>query len=357
MRWRQALRCIVRTPALLLIAGLPPGLAGALPPAQAAPCAEAPRAAEAHRDRLSAALRDGFGVQYWGSAYDAEGLAAAPHGLLIVEATRVGADRSADGREQLFTPAEIARISHEGRRPVIAYLNLAEIESYRHYHARTPREEQRWQGPTSASGERLAAYWRPEWHEVLRERVDELMRLGFDGLFLDDVLHYYTHAAGETQPTPGYDASDAPGDAPAHARAMMALVVDLAEHARRQRCDAIVVVNNGAFIGRDAGPDPATAESPGPFARYRSAISAILAESVFDTNNRQPTIDALREDFLDRGVQVMSIDFKTHFVGPGGESYRELVRRRAGKAGFAAYVADDEAFNRLYEPIRAPAIR
>ena len=353
-----------RSLAVLLLTGVGVGIGqtgsmaeGTAPVCQT-PAGKSPSIASDHRKRLSAALQAGFGVQYWGQEYSAATLAQAPHGLLVIEAAKVGAHHTVDGTELFFSPEEISLINHGGKRPVIGYLNVAEIEEYRLYHARSAGEEaRRWMGPKSVGGEQLAAYWRPEWRDILFERVDTLMALGLDGLFLDDVLHYYTHAVGETVVSPDYDGADAPQGAPANARAMMALVEELAARARETRCDAVIVVNNGAFIGRDAGPEPAGTEGAGAFDHYLAATSAILAESVFDTNNRQPTIDALTEDFLDRGVQVMSIDFRTHFTGKSGDSYRELVARRADQAGFVAYVADDEVFDRLYRPITAPAIR
>lgn len=86
-------------------------------------------------EMLQSALQQGFGVQYWGDGYAAETLARQPHGLLIIETARIGPAHNDTGRELLFTPQEIAMISHDGARPVLGYLNLSEIEHYRDYWA------------------------------------------------------------------------------------------------------------------------------------------------------------------------------------------------------------------------------
>ncbi len=129
--------------------------------------------------RLTRALADGFGVQYWGEGYTAEGLAEQPHGLLIIEVAKVGALHSETGREVFFTPDEIAMISHGGERPVLGYLNVSEIENYRDYwidfmRRSVPDENvalPQWYGPHAGHGNYLAAYWVPAWRDVILARV------------------------------------------------------------------------------------------------------------------------------------------------------------------------------------------
>jgi len=121
-----------------------------------------------HRGRTLRALQRGFGVQYWGETYTATALADAPHGLLIIEATRTGADQAPDNKELLFSRQDIARISHNGARPVLAYVNLAEIEAYRDYWTLVrhqdsdPKQEvaRSWVGPRTERSEQLARYYR-----------------------------------------------------------------------------------------------------------------------------------------------------------------------------------------------------
>ena len=198
--------------------------------------------------RLGKALANGFGVQYWGQDYNAEALAEQPHGLLIIEAAKLGAQYSAHGREEFFSPEEIKMISQEGARPVLAYLNVSEIEEYRDYwvdqlasrHDSPSAGPPEWFGPLAQHGDRLAAFWLPEWRDILLERVDGLMSSGVNGIFLDDLLHYYTHSVNAHSKWPSATRPDGPTDAAALAQAMMDLVVAISERVRAWNCDAYV---------------------------------------------------------------------------------------------------------------------
>jgi uncharacterized protein (TIGR01370 family) len=312
----------------------------------------------------------GFGVQYWGEGYTADALAGSPHGLLIIEATKVGAQYSATGREELFSAEEIFEIRKGGARPVLGYINLSEIETYRDYWVEmaSARGEDPgasvldpppvWFGALTTAGEQLAAFWTPEWEAILKERVDRLLALGLDGVFLDDVLHYYGWAVGQDlQMVDGVDLAGAPEGATGFARAMMGLVERLAAHAKSRRCDVAFIVNNGAFIGRDAGPDGEPDDgnegARSAFDRYRDAIGGIMSESTLAPERQDKTIEALREDFVEHGVPVLTVDLASRAPDLSAQKFRALVAERAGEAGFIPYVADDEAFDRLYPPLTA----
>lgn len=303
---------------------------------------------------LGRALDAGFGVQYWGDQYTAEGLAEQPHGLLIIEVARLGAQYSANGREEFFTPQDIARISRDATRPVLGYLNVSEIEDYRDYWVDVEgvdADMPPWFGPLGQHGDRLSAYWLDSWRDVLLDRVDRLMATGVDGLLLDDVLHYYTHATGAHTPWPEDKRPNGPKDASGLAKAMMALVVEVSDRVREWNCDAFVVVNNGAFIGRDAGGDEGTGGSLPEFETYRAAIDGILVENALSSAAHPSTRVALTEDFQSHGLQVLTVDAVD---GPGASdigSARKSVAEDAFLAGFYPYVVDDGWFNRLWEPI------
>ncbi len=279
--------------------------------------------------RMAAALEDGFGVQYWGEGYDADTLAAAPHGLLIVEAARIGAPDSADGHEVLFTPDEMRRINHDGARPVLVYLNLTEVEPWRDYwpdDGSTPV----WVGPETASGDKLAAFWRPEWEALLRDRVRRLLATGANGLFLDDALNYF--AAGSMAP----GGSGAPADVPGAARTLMALVQSVASEARKIDCDALIVMNNGVFLGRDAGP-----ASAGAFRAVTDAVDGILVEDALGGADHPDLHAALTEDWSVAGVPILTIDY-------AGADAAAALADRARRRGYRPYIAPNGAFSQLF---------
>lgn len=309
--------------------------------------------------RLDRALNVGFGVQYWGDRYTAEGLAEQPHGLLIIEAAKVGALYSESGREEFFSPEEIATMSRGGERPVLGYLNASEIENYRDYWIDSAAGRNHgevtslpaWFGPHAGHGDHLSAFWVSEWRDVLLSRVDRLMASGVDGLFLDDVLHYYSHASDKNLVWPGTGRPNGPEDAPGLARAMMELVIVVAERVRAWDCGAFVVVNNGVFIGRDAGETAEGDRLRPVFDAYLSAIDAILVENVLSPAAHPNTRLALEEDFLNNGVKVLTLDVVPPFRSEGTDEQRQRMVDEASEAGFFPYVVEDGGFNRLWAPI------
>jgi len=305
------------------------------------------------RSSLVRALEGGFGIQYWGESYTAPDLAAAPHGLLILEATRVGTHETSAEGEILFGCDEVSEIRQSGK-CVLGYLNLTEIEVYRDYwrdHARQTSPDglysAAWIGPRTAEDERLARYWTPAWEELLLTRIDRLMARGFDGVFLDDLLHYFSFVSGEELDWWG----TGPGPrSTAFATAMMELVVTVADCVRKQRPDAIVVVNNGVFLPGDAAAETGPA-SDVLTERYLEAIDGILVESVFGSGENAVTHQALAERYSKRGISVLTVDFADQVGAVTQRPFREYVQSRAAGLGFVPYAVDDPMFDRLYPPL------
>ncbi|SFL66287.1 extracellular protein [Loktanella salsilacus] len=305
--------------------------------------------------RLERALADGFGVQYWGEDYSADGLAAQPHGLLIMEATRIGASYSDTGREVLFSPAEIAVISKGGSRPVLGYLNIGEVEDYRDYWIEQQASDRaaRWSGPVLPDGDHLAAYWTPEWQDLMMTRVDRLMRTGIDGLFLDDVLQYYSYVANPDLDW-SHEARPAGPVTPAHlAQDMMKLVIAVTDRMRAWNCNAFVVVNNAVFIGRDALSDPAQGDGSRLFDTYLSKIDAVMVENILGNPANDTTRQAVIEDFQNNGIAVLTLDvLSRHEGGDEDDTLRWKLGEESTRSGFKPYFADDDRFNRLSPPVR-----
>lgn len=309
------------------------------------------------RQRLRRALKAGFGVQYWGESYGVDQLASTPHGLLIIEATRIGATFRPDAEETFFTRDEIKRISRNGSRPVIAYLNLTEIEYYRDYWIRHVRDLSRaddaltgsWIGPITEDGEQLAVFWDPVWETILSKRVETLMALGFDGIMFDDVLHYFSFQSGACLDWP---AAIAPQPTEGHAMAMMTLVLRLTKIMRQADPAAIAIVNNGVFIGGDAAAEVGHEAAMLRFANYAAVLDAILVESMFAADATTGMRRILRQEFTSRGLSVLSIDFLSGTQPVLGDVMMGILRARAALDGFCPYVVPDGKFDRLAPPLR-----
>ena len=293
-------------------------------------------------ERMTQALIGGFGVQYWGQDYTAQGLARQPHGLLVLEAAQTGALDSADGREIFLDFAQVRDLQQDHARPMLAYLNLSELEPWRDYWQGAPAVPS-WSGGRTPQGEWLARYWTDDWRRVLYARIDRLMAAGADGLFLDDALHYYTYGSGGAEA----EGLGAPQGAPAHAAAMMALVLDVISRMRQHDCAGLAVVNNAVFIGRDAGPAGAAR-----FDQYRLALDAVLIEDAFGAADHPDLHLALAEDYLSAGLPVLSLDFVPPLAAAGGLQADQIVAL-AREKHYIPYVAPGLAFDRLAPPSAA----
>jgi Predicted extracellular endo alpha-1,4 polygalactosaminidase or related polysaccharide hydrolase len=292
-------------------------------------------------------------VQYWGRDFTAALLSAAPHDLLIVEASVADADRETGRRERRFSASEVRAMRRGGARPVLAYLNLGEVEPWRDHWVERGAA---WIAGVSPTGERLAPYWDPDWARMLKARLDVLLALGFDGALLDDALHYWTWGAGLARVSPRWRGPRPPSGAPAAARAMLGLTLDLADHARRRsalaRADFALVVNNGVFLGDDAAADGA----PGAealFARHRAAMDAILVESALARSD-EAALGALARVWRGAGAPVLAVEFASEARAADPAAFRRRIAREAECRGFAVYVADDPRFDRLYPPVVLP---
>ena len=201
-----------------------------------------PALAQAQReDESAAALRQrrlgavgNWG--YWLSSFEVAGVAAAPHDLLVVDS-----EISVKGVfERQFQAKEVARMKRrpDGRnRVLLAYLSIGEAERYRPYWqpdwndpARKPpwldKENRRW------AGNYAVQFWRREWQQLIfgtpESYLDRIVAQGFDGVYLDraDALFQWR----KLHPSARAD--------------MSAFIAALAAHARRQKPEFLVVMQN-----------------------------------------------------------------------------------------------------------------
>jgi len=94
-----------------------------------------------------------------------------------------------------LSPLWVRRLRAAGS-TIIAYVNFGMAEKWRDYW----RDEwlvkpPEWLGPESAEwrGEYLVRFWHPRWLQIIRGLMEEALRLGFDGVLLDnlDVCEYW----------------------------------------------------------------------------------------------------------------------------------------------------------------------
>ncbi|MEU8244825.1 endo alpha-1,4 polygalactosaminidase [Nonomuraea sp. NPDC048916] len=180
-------------------------------------------------------------------------LARAPHQLAIIDLSRDGTVKG------YFTREEIDRLRGSGKK-VLAYFEIGSIEEFRTEY-RPLRDKNAdlllnvWK---DWPDEHFVKYWDPRWWRlVVRPRVDQALRAGFDGVYLDTPLAYeeidLARVPGRTRERLGREMAD--------------LIIRISAHAKRSRPGFAVVPQNSPELRRYSG--------------YTRAIDGIGMEELF----------------------------------------------------------------------------
>lgn len=183
-------------------------------------------------------------------------VAAAPHDLAIIDLSR---DATAKG---YFTAAEIAAVRRTGKK-VLAYFEIGSIEEFRTEFPST--RELRLNTWPEWPDEHFVRYWEPAWwNGVIRPRVDQALRAGFDGVYLDTPLAYEE-----------IDLALVPGETRAGLGGKMAaLIAHISAYAKKARPGFLIFPQNS----------PELRHYPG----YTAAIDGIGMEELFFRATDQP---------------------------------------------------------------------
>lgn len=222
---------------------------------------------------------DGF--SYWLQGPDLQALARGPAALLVIDPTADGSDATA------FSAQEIRTLRASGA-VVIAYLSLGEAEDYRGYWEADGEDwsaaPPSWLGPENPDweGNFKVRYWEEGWqqllvhnpggHEQLGDapaRLDRLLEVGYDGVFLDvvDAFQFW-----------GPEEDGGNGERPQAAQEMVTLLGRLADHARTVDPAFIVCQQNAADLPSPWLTSPLDAEA---LSTLWGAVDWISGEDVF----------------------------------------------------------------------------
>ena len=193
-------------------------------------------------------------------------LANSPYDLLVVEPTRTetGSDFDTRGMVRRLKAAPAGDGRH-GKR-VLAYLSIGEAEQWRWYWTwpKWPRRQPRPEGlpafiihpdPDGWGGCFPVAYWDPAWKDLViygarqpaapdrdfTSMLGEVLRDGFDGVYLDWVEAYDDRPVAEAARKAGVDAR----------AEMVALMAAIRAEGRRRNPDFLVIQQNAASLIED----------------------------------------------------------------------------------------------------------
>jgi cysteinyl-tRNA synthetase len=226
-------------------------------------------------------------------------------------------DYSADGADAgAFTVDDVAAMSQDGERAVLAYFSIGEAEVYRYYwddawdadgDGEPDKGAPSWLGPENAEweGNYKVRYWDAGWQELLigpGGYLERILEAEFDGVYLDIIDAYFYWAedapAGDLRPM-----EDTAAD-------MLALIEAIADAGKVADPDFQVFPQNGEFVGYDAGEQ---------MDRLLDAIDGFGVEDVFcpgDADEDNPfEPDESRLEVLDELIYadkiVLSVDYLT----------------------------------------------
>jgi cysteinyl-tRNA synthetase len=250
-----------------------------------------------------------------------DALARAPQQLLVIDLAR-------DAGSGYFSADEI-RTLHARGKTVLAYMEIGSIENYRPEYApllrRWPRLVlNRWEDWPE---EFLVRYWEePWWEHVVRPRLDQALRAGFDGVYLDTLLAYEEL---DLRLVPRWTRERL-------ARSMVALLVRISRYVTSVRPGFRVFPQNS----------PELRSYPG----YTAAIDGIGMEGLFFEATDQPcTADYCAENLAaaralrSEGKLVLAVDY----AGRPDHVATACARYRA--EGFVGYVTS-VALDRISPP-------
>ena len=239
-----------------------------------------------------------------------DALARVPQKLVVIDLAR-------DAGSDYFTASEIAALRGSGKL-VLAYFEIGSIEQFRpeypdlRDHAASLILNQWPEWPD----EFFVRYWDERWwDQVIRPRLDQALRAGYDGVYLDTPLAYEA-----------LDLKLAPGQTrDSLARAMVALIVRISEYVKARRPGLLVVPQNSPELRRLPG--------------YTTAIDGIGMEELFFHATDEPcTASYCAENLSDTralraaGKFVLAVDYATR----AGDVRAACARYR--QEGFAGYV-------------------
>jgi cysteinyl-tRNA synthetase len=210
-----------------------------------------------------------------------------------------------------------------GDKLILAYMSIGQAENYRFYWrpewAQHPPE---WldEGDAVWAGDYWVRYWHPEWQAIIYgspdSYLDLIMRLGFDGIYLDrvDAYQYYEEREGRESA----------------AREMAQFIMDLAQYARQKHPGFGVFPQNGEELGI-------------LFPDYLEVVDGIGVEDLYygyprDHEPSPADWTAGRESMLDQWVAAGKLVLTVDYTADREQIADAYNRSRAH--GYVPYVTD-----------------
>ncbi len=194
-------------------------------------------------------------------------------------------------------------------RKIIAYISIGEAEFYRPYWdkawlkgGKPSSAAPAWLGEENPDweGNYRVRYWQAGWQEIMLPIIEDTMRKGFDGIYLDIVDGFETW---EFDGKDWIDHRPNPETKQSYRRDMVDWVKAIAARARKVNPEAIVIPQNGSQLLEQ--PD------------FMEAVSGIGIEDLFSIGNKKQTSAHTKDvlshlkPFVSAGKPVLVIEYPT----------------------------------------------
>ena len=205
---------------------------------------------------------------------------------------------------------------------VVSYLNIGEAEDYRSYWNYTWKiGEQKFLDEENPEkiGHYRVEFWNESWKGIVFKRIDRIINLGYDGVYLDGIATYefYENRYSDVQDE------------------MIKFVYEIFAYARAKDEDFIIIAQNSPELIQ--------------FSAYRSFIDGLGKEDTFYDDNfdishktwAKEDLEHTRE-WLRQGKIVLVIDYVTR------ENLKPIFEEKARSEGFIPFVSTRELDNLDY---------
>lgn len=176
-------------------------------------------------------------------------------------------DLARDGASDYFEASEIEALAKSGKL-VLAYFEVGAIEKYRPEWDLVP-ENLKAGKVNGWPDEQYVKYWEEGWWPIVEGRIDQALKAGFDGAYLDMITTY------EEIPSSGIDVEE-------RAHKMVDLIARISTYAKSKNPAFKIVPQNCPELYTWSYWEPSTNE------KYRNAIDGIGLESVFYIAHDKP---------------------------------------------------------------------
>jgi len=332
----------------------PPGTTGAPFPTLAPTPAVSPRipaptgAVLDRRARLAQISHWFYYLDFNPGADVYERMAASDYGMLVIEPI-VNEQENTD-----FPIREVVAQLHEAPQPklVIAYIDIGQAEEWRTYW------QEGWEigdpnwivalDPDGWEGNYPVAYWRDEWRQIWLENsgvIQLLLDAGFDGVYLDWVEAYSDENVIAAAEEDGVDPVEE----------MRRWVADLANYARQQQPDFIVIAQEQVWFDGGADNDP-PGDCPLPRTEDEVETDAYVASlssecRLLYEDYPESTLHVSSEWYLDyltlaldKGIIIFTVDYA---LDPANVDW---IYRTSRELGFVPFVGERN-LSTYFEPV------